>query len=188
VVVMKISFTAIHNRGIARDKLHVRLRRSGTHRLDDAAQIVDGQALFEDERRRKIQRTSPAHGKVVDSPVDRDAANIAARKKDRRNNKRVGCKRDSSAVDGKHSLVVELVQRRIGERRQKNFIDQFRRKLAAAPMSKDDLLVLKNRDGARAGQDRRPNPRVVLSFGLLVDRQNVTHALPRCAPDFMRPM
>ena len=44
-----------------------------------------------------------------------------------------------------HGLVIEFVQYRILERRQKNLLDQIGRKLATAAMPQHDLRMLEDR-------------------------------------------
>ena len=53
-------------------------------RCDDALKIRNRQAFFEDEREREIERFRATHREVVDSAVDGEFADVAARKKDRR--------------------------------------------------------------------------------------------------------
>ena len=107
-----VALAAVDDLGVAGDELHAGLGGRGAHRLDDAAQIVDGQAFFEDERGGEIQRLRAAHGQIVDGAVDGEAADVAAGKEDRRDHEGVGGEGEARAADGEHGLVVELVENR----------------------------------------------------------------------------
>ena len=113
------------------------------------------QALFQDERRRKIQRTGAAHGEIVDRAVDCQSADVAAGKENRRNHERVGGESQARAVDLDDGLVIQLVQYRIGEGREKNLLDQFGGELATAAVPENDLLMLEDGQRTRTEERRR---------------------------------
>ena len=74
-------------------------RGGGAHRLDHAAQVLDGQALFENERRGEIERARSAHGEIVHRAVDGEAADVAAGKEDRRDHEGVCGEGQARAAD-----------------------------------------------------------------------------------------
>ena len=78
-----VALAAVDDLGVAGDELHAGAGCGGAHGFDDAAQIVDGQAFFEDEGGGEIQRLRAAHGEVVDRAVHGEAADVAAGKEDR---------------------------------------------------------------------------------------------------------
>ena len=104
-----IALAAIHHLGVAGHKLYPACAAASTHRFHHPPQIVDGQAFFENESGREIERPGAAHGQIVHRAVYRQSPNVAARKKDRRNHKGVSSKRQASPANAKHRLVIELV-------------------------------------------------------------------------------
>src|SRR3990172_698334 len=53
------------------------------HGSHDPAQDIDREPLLDDQSAGECQRSSPDHGKVVDSSADSQAANVTAREKQR---------------------------------------------------------------------------------------------------------
>ena len=78
-----VGLAAIHDLGIAGHQLHARVVGGRAHRLHDAPEILHRRSFLEDEADRKIKRARAAHREIVDRPVHRQFADVAARKKDR---------------------------------------------------------------------------------------------------------
>ena len=83
-----------------------------------------------------------------------EAADIAAGKEDRGDDKGVGGEGEAGAADGDHSLIVEFVEHGIAKGGEKHFIDEVGGELAAAAMAEHDLRMLVDGDGAGAKQRR----------------------------------
>ena len=162
-----VALAAVDDLGVAGDELDAGFGGSGAHGLDDAAEIVDRQAFFEDERGGEIERLRAAHREVVDGAVDGETADVAAGKEDRRDDKGVGGEGEARVADGEHGLIVELVEHGIAEGGQKDFVDEVGGELAAAAMAEHDLLVLVDRDGAGAEQRRDGGLRLRCCFSLV---------------------
>ena len=113
-----------------------------------------GQAFFQNECRRQIERARSTHGQIVHCAVDGQASDVAAGKEDRRDHERIGGESQAGTVDLQDRLIIELIQHGIGESRQEYFLDQLSAELAATAVAKHDLLVLKNRQRTRT-EDRR---------------------------------
>src|ERR1035438_1546889 len=60
--------------GIASDDLDAGGFGGLAHGFGDARQQVDGEALFQDERRGEIKRFGATHGQIVDGAVDGERA------------------------------------------------------------------------------------------------------------------
>ena len=89
-------------------------RRVGrrAHRRHDAAERLHGQPLFQDEARAEVKRPRPGHRQVVDGPVDRQRADVAAGKEERADDERVGGEGQAGAADLDHGAVVRRPSRR----------------------------------------------------------------------------
>src|ERR1019366_281719 len=142
-----VALSTVDHFGVAGDELNACICGRGSHRLHHAAQIVDGQALFEDECGRKIEWACPAHREIVDGAMDCATTDIAAWEKYRCHDKRIGCKRHARAADGDDCLIIELVEDRIVEGGQEYFVDQVGGKFSTAAMAQHDLFVLEDGDG-----------------------------------------
>jgi hypothetical protein len=104
------------------------------HRLDDARQIGERQALFEDEAGSQIERRRAEHGDVVDRAVDRQATDIAAGKEQRRNDMPVGGHHQPARRYGHHRAVVALPEKVVAEMLGEQLLDQLCHGPAAAAM------------------------------------------------------
>ena len=127
------------------------------HGFDDPVQLVDEKAFFQNEGGRQVQRTCATHGEIIHRAIDGKSADVAARKEDGRHDERVGGEGQACAIDLEDGLVVELVQRRIGEGRKENLLDKLGGELSAAAMAKHNLFVLEDREGTRTeAAEKRP--------------------------------
>src|ERR1019366_1192017 len=119
-----VALAAVDDLGVAGNELHAGAGCRRAHGFDDAAQIVDGQALFEDERGGEVHGLGAAHGEVVDRAMHGEVADVAAWKEDGRDDEGVGGEGEARAGDGEDSLIVELVENGIAEGGQEDFVDK----------------------------------------------------------------
>src|SRR5947209_1133275 len=119
--------------------------RCDAHGIDNPPEVVSRESLLKDERGGQVKRLGSAHGEVVDRAVDGERANVAARKKDWSHHKGVGGEGETRSIHLNNSLIIELIQNRIGERWKKHFFDELCGELTAAAVAEHDLLVLENR-------------------------------------------
>ena len=104
-----VALAAIDDLGVTGDELHAGFKRGITHGFHHALQFFGRQALFENERRRQVQRTSTAHGEIVDRAVDCQPADVAAGEKNRSDYERIGGESQARTVDIEDGLVIKLV-------------------------------------------------------------------------------
>ena len=83
--------------GVAGDDLDARGPRRLGHVGHDRAQLVDREALFDDERGRQPRRLGALHREVVHRAVDGEMADRAAREAQRLHDERVGAEREPLA-------------------------------------------------------------------------------------------
>ena len=62
----------------------------GTHRLHDAPEILHRQTFLQNETGREIKRARAAHGEIVNGAMNGQLADVAAREKNRADDKRIG--------------------------------------------------------------------------------------------------
>ena len=60
-----VAMAPVHHLGVAGDEPHAGLARRLDHGSADAAQVIHGKALFQNEGTRKVQRASAGGGHVV---------------------------------------------------------------------------------------------------------------------------
>src|SRR5579859_329422 len=78
-----VRFAALHYFGITCDNGHSSFACGLGHRDDDPAQIRHRKALFQDEASREVKGLRTRHRQVVDRPVNRKLADIAAGEEER---------------------------------------------------------------------------------------------------------
>jgi hypothetical protein len=76
------AFAATHHLGVAGDHLHAGIARRARQARDEAVELREFQAFFDEGIEREIQRLGPGHGQVVDVPCT--AANRYRRPETRR--------------------------------------------------------------------------------------------------------
>jgi hypothetical protein len=84
-----VALAAVHNLGVARDQLDAGRGTRRPHGGDDAAQVVQRQAIFQDEGRRQVQRPGAADRQIVDGAVDGQLADVAAGEEQRPDHERI---------------------------------------------------------------------------------------------------
>ena len=112
--------------------------------------VSSRKAFFENERRAQKQRPRAAHRQIVDRAVHRQRPDIAAREKQRLDHKRIGREGDTRAADLEDRLIVQPVENRIREQRQKNIAQQIRAQPSAAAVAEHDPVAAR-----RAAQGKR---------------------------------
>ena len=85
-----VALALLHHLGVAGDDRHARLPRGLRHRLDDALEVREREALLEDEAGGEVQRLRARHRHVVHRAVHRQAADVAAGEEERRDDVAVG--------------------------------------------------------------------------------------------------
>ncbi len=91
-----VSATLLHNFGIPSHYGDICLRRGCSHRVKDSLQRIDRKPFFKNETGGEIEWTRSANRQVVDCTVNREFADVTARKKYRRHDIGVGGKSESS--------------------------------------------------------------------------------------------
>ncbi len=108
----------------------------------------DGKAFFDDESGAQIERRGAAHGQIVYRAMDRERADVAAGKEQRLHHERIGSEGQSHAADFENRLVVQAVEHRIREQRQKDVAQQVRAQSPAAAMAEHDFVARRDGGGA----------------------------------------
>ena len=103
-----ITLAALDHLGVAGDDRHAGGARRVGHRMDDAREIGEGQALFEDEAGGEPERPRAAHGDVVDGAVHGELADVASREEQRRDHVGVGAEDDLARRRREARAVVLL--------------------------------------------------------------------------------
>jgi len=150
-----IGLAAIHDFRVAGHKLDSRGVSRLPHRLHDAPEIFHRRSFFEDKSNREIERSRPAHGEVVDCPVHREFADVAARKEDRADHVRVGAEGEPGTIDRKNRAVMQRLEQFIPELRQHHLLHELMAQLAATPMGQNDLAVVRDRERAGSTEQTR---------------------------------
>jgi hypothetical protein len=117
------------------------LARRSRHRLDDAPQVRERQALLEDEAGRQVERPGAGHGDVVDRAVHGEATDVAAGEEQRRDHVRVGGDHQPPGWHLDLCLVVEAPECLVVELRDEQLLDELRRGAPAAAVGHLDLAV-----------------------------------------------
>ena len=131
-----------HHLRVAGDQPDAGKRRGFGHVAGDLAQLVDREALLDDERRRQPHRLGAGHSKVVDGAVHGEVADGTAGKLARLHHERVGRERQSFARgQGQCGCVGQRGAITAGEGLDEHGIDQSGRRLAACTVSQRDHLV-----------------------------------------------
>ena len=143
-----VALATVHDLGIASDQLHACILRGQRHGIGNARQFRRGHAFFQDESRRHIQRCRSPHRKIVDRPIHRERADVAAGEKDRRDNEGVGGEGEARPANLEDRLIVHPVKRGVAKAADEDLFDQLRGQLAAAAMAQNNLRMIE--DGKRA--------------------------------------
>ena len=149
---------AIDDLGIPGDELDPGPLGSSRHRLDDDAELGHGQALLEDEAGTDVAGLGASHRNVVDGSVDRQLADIAARKEARPDDERIRRDRDALGWKVEDRGVGELTQLGSTEGGHQQVLDQLGGQLAAAAVAQHDVRVVAKRQRARPVVDAAHQP------------------------------
>ncbi len=95
-----IALALFHHLGVAGDNGHACLIRRPRHRHDDALQIGEWKAFLKNKPGGQIERPRPGHGDVVHRAMNRQRADVTARKEQRRDHVAIGRKHQPS---GRHT-------------------------------------------------------------------------------------
>ena len=131
---------ALHDLGVAGDDGDARLARRGRHAGADGAQVVQGEALLDDEGGGERQRPRRRRRQVVDGAGHGEPADVAAGKPERLHHVRVGGEGDA-AGRRQRGRVVQPLQHRVGERPDEDVLDEVAVQLAAAAVAEQDALA-----------------------------------------------
>ena len=117
-------------------------KRRSRHRCGDAAQVGNRETFLDDEAGRERDRPRARHREIVDRPVDREVADVAAGEEDRLDDVGVGREGEPHAVHVEQRRVAERREQRIVELRDEQLFDKGSCRLAARTMSeRDDVLA-----------------------------------------------
>ena len=136
-----VALALLDDLGVTGHHRDLRVLRGGGHRFDDAPQIGEREALLEHEGRREVERRRAAHRDVVDRAVHRQAADVAARKEQRRDDVAVGRHHEPARRHVDARAIVALAQPVVVERAQEQLVDELRHRAAAAAVRHVDAAV-----------------------------------------------
>jgi hypothetical protein len=125
-----------HHFGIAGHELHAGPIQRLAYTGQDALQIDNRKSFFQNQSHAEITWLGAAHGHIVDRAVNRQVADIAARKKNRIDHESIGRKSQSDTVQLEHGAVVERRQDGVVEQGHQHFSSELVGDLAAAAMVK----------------------------------------------------
>ena len=132
-----IAMAAVHHLRVASHQRHAGLARHLGHRGADAAQIIDGKTLFQNEPAAEVQRARAACGHVVHRAAHGQTPDVAAGEEVGRHHEAVRGERQALARRrrGQHRRVIAAQQlvARIG--REEHLIDDALHHRAAAAVS-----------------------------------------------------
>ena len=107
------------------------------------------QAFLDDKAGAQPARPRPAHGEIVGRAENREPADVAAGEKERADHVRIRGEREPGAGGHvEHGPVMARIERRVGEGRAKDPLDQFLGEPPAAAVGELDLGVAGQRHGA----------------------------------------
>jgi hypothetical protein len=134
-----VACALLHDLRVSRDDLDARLGGRSRHGVGDLSKGVDGDALLDDHRAGKIQRLRAADREIVDRSANGELADVAARKEQGIDDKRVGRERQLIAMHGERGkieagLILQHGRRGPVEGRDEHVVDQVLHCLAAAAM------------------------------------------------------
>ena len=142
-----VALAAFHHLGVACYHRHAGRARSFGHRFDDARQVGQRKAFFEDETGGEIERCGTHHRHVVHGAVHRQAADVAAGKEQGRHHMAVGRHHDACRLAVQHRrrqnrAVVTLTQVLVAQMVGEQFRDQLHHGAPARAMRQIDPTVL----------------------------------------------
>ncbi len=85
-------FAPVHHFRVSGDDADPGLLRCALHRLHHPPQVVHRQALFQDQAGGEAERSSAAHGQIIDRAVHGQRADVAAGEEQRADHEGIGGK------------------------------------------------------------------------------------------------
>jgi len=138
-----VTLALLHHLGVAGDDGHSGLACRRRHGLNDAFQIGQRETFFQDETGRQVQRLGPRHRHIVDRAMHREAADVAAREEQRRNNMPISSHHQLARSGQRQQRpIVPLPQVLIVKSVRKQLIHQLRRRPPASPMRHVNMPML----------------------------------------------
>ena len=129
-----VRLAALDDLGVARHHRHSRLVGGPRHALHQPRQIGQGEAFLQDEARGQVQGPGAGHGDVVDGAMHRQAADVAAREEQRRDDMPVRAHHQAPRRRQEHRLIVALAQQFIVQVALKEVDDELGHGPPAATM------------------------------------------------------
>ncbi len=140
-----VCLAAVNHLRITSDKLHSGGIGRSVHRLDDAPEIFHRHTFFQDKAGREIKRTRAAHREIVHRSVNSEFSDIAAGKKDRTYDERIGAKCDALPFNEKMAPSCSGSSSSLPKLRQHHFLNELVAELAAAAVGENNLFVVRDR-------------------------------------------
>lgn len=110
-----VAMAPVHHLGVAGDEPYAGLARRLGHGSADAAQVIHGKALFQNEGAGEIQRAGAGGGHVVHGAAHRQTADVAAGKEMRRHHEAVRGVGDAlTRREGRQHRRVIAAQKLVG--------------------------------------------------------------------------
>jgi len=138
--VAAVGLALLHHLGVAGDHADPGRRRGVAHGRCDPGEVGDGKAFLQDEAGRQVQRRGAGHGQVIDGAVDREVADVAARKEQRRDHVGIGGEGQPRSAEAQPGRVLELLEQRVAERVEEDRLDQRLGRLAPRSVRHRDPL------------------------------------------------
>ena len=142
-----VTLAALHDLGVTRHYRHAGRARCMRHRFDDARQVGQRKAFFQNESGGEIKRCRTHHRDIVDRTVYRETADIATGEEQGRDNMAVSghheaCRFAVQHGSWQHGAVVALTQVLVAQMAREQFRDQLHHGAAAGAMRQIDPTVL----------------------------------------------
>ena len=128
--------------GIAGNDRHRGIASGLRHRGNDAPQIRERKAFLQHEARGQVQRAGARHRDVVQRAVNRQAADVATGKEQRRHDVTVGRDDDPAGRNRDARRIVARAQPCVVEFAHEQLLDELRHGASAAAMTQVDPAVL----------------------------------------------
>ena len=120
-----VAFAFLDHLRVTRDDGRACLAGGSRHAGDDAVEIGEREPLFQHEGCGEIERARARHGHVVDRAMDRERADVAAGKEQRRDDMRVGGHDETPCCHVEGGLIVALGEVGVAEMAMEEIADEF---------------------------------------------------------------
>jgi hypothetical protein len=161
-----VALALLHHLGVAGDDGNLGSGGRQRHRVDNARQIAERESFLENEARRQVERRRAHHRDVVDRPVYRQAADVAAGEEQRPDDMRIGGQHQPAGGHRQHRRVVALPEIGIAQPAGEQLVDQLRHRASAAAVGHVDpalpqieracVALAQRIHGATAASAKRP--------------------------------